>query len=131
MSLLSSNSQQAMNQYLDDTYAITLVQDRPFFDRITKKSGMGGLGTKVPFNVGYGGGQGSVFETALANAQSSGAVRYSWAISPANEFGITTVDNAEVPFSQTENSVIDFALESTRGAMENAAQNFSMLVLGS
>lgn len=130
-SFLTTNAENAMNQYLDDTYAVTLVQDRPFLDRITKKAGMGGLGTKVPFNVGYGGGQSSSFETALSNAQDTGAVRYAWTISPAKEYGVTVVENSEVPFSQTDNSVIDFALDCTRGAMENAAQNFATLILGS
>lgn len=130
MSFINPNTENILVQYLDDTYAITLIQERPFFDRITKKSNMGGESAKVPLNIGYGGGQGGDFETALANAQSGGAKRVAFTVSPAKGFGITTLENSEVPFTQTPESAIDITTDATKGAMELAAQNFEAIVFG-
>lgn len=131
MSFIDANTEEALVQYLDDTYAITMIQNRPFFDRITKKSNVGGESVKVPLNIGYGGGQGGTFSDALANAQPSGAVRIAFTVDPAKEYGITTVNNDEVPFTRTPESAIDITTDATRGAMENAASNFEAMVFGS
>lgn len=125
---LGTNTDALLRNYLEDTYAITLIQDRPFFDRITKKSGVGGDGVKIPINIGYGGGQGGDFDTALANAQSGGAVRTSFLCEPAKAFGVNTVENSEVPFTQTDDSAIDMLTDNTRGAMELAAQNYTAIM---
>jgi len=125
---LGVNTDALLRNYLEDTYAITLIQDRPFFDRITKKSGVGGDGVKIPINIGYGGGQGGDFDTALANAQSGGAVRTSFLCEPAKAFGVNTVENSEVPFTQTDDSAIDMLTDNTRGAMELAAQNYTAIM---
>jgi hypothetical protein len=131
MSFIDANTENALVQYLEDTYAITMIQNRPFFDRITKKSNMGGESVKIPINIGYGGGQGGDFEDALANAQPSGAKRVAFTVSPAKEYGVTTVINDEVPFTKTPESAIDITIDATRGAMENAASNFEAMVFGS
>lgn len=125
---LSTNTDALLRNYMEDTYAITLVQDRPFFDRITKKSGVGGDGVKIPINIGYGGGQGGDFVTALANAQAGGAVRTSFLCEPAKAFGVNTVQNSEVPFTETADSAIDMLTDNTRGAMELAAQNYTAIM---
>lgn len=127
---LGTNTDALLRNYMDDTYARTLVQERPFFDRITKKSGVGGDGVKIPINVGYGGGQGGDFPTALANAQSGGAVRASFLCEPAKAFGVNTVENSEVPFTQTDDSAIDMLTDNTQGAMELAAQNYTAIMFG-
>jgi hypothetical protein len=127
---LSTNTDALLRNYMDDTYAVTLIQDRPFFDRITKKSGVGGDGVKIPINVGYGGGQGGDFPTALANAQAGGAVRAAFLCEPAKAFGVNYVENSEVPFTQTDDSAIDMLTDNTRGAMELAAQNYSAIMFG-
>lgn len=127
---LTTNTDALLVNYLEDTYAITLVQERPFFDRITKKSGVGGDGIKIPINVGYGGGQGGDFPTALANATQGGAVRASFLCEPAKAFGVNTVDNSEVPFTQTDQSAVDMLTDNTRGAMELAAQNYTAVMFG-
>jgi hypothetical protein len=125
---LTTNTDALLRNYMEDTYAITLIQDRPFFDRITKKSGVGGDGVKIPINVGYGGGQGGDFVTALANAQQGGAVRASFLCEPAKAFGVNTVQNSEVPFTETADSAIDMLTDNTRGAMELAAQNYTAIM---
>lgn len=127
---LGTNTDALLRNYLEDTYAVTLVQDRPFFDRITKKGGVGGDGVKIPINIGYGGGQGGDFPTALANAQSGGAVRTSFLCEPAKAFGVNFVENSEVPFTQTDDSAIDMLTDNTKGAMELAAQNYSAIMFG-
>lgn len=131
MSFISANTEQLLVQYLEDTYPITMIQGRPFFDRITKKSNVGGESVKVPLNISYGGGMGGTFANALANAQPSGAKRIAFTVDPAKEYGITTLDNDEVPFTKTPESAIDITTDATRGAMENAAQNFEAMVFGS
>lgn len=127
---LGTNTDALLVNYIEDTYAITLVQERPFFDRIMKKGGVGGDGVKIPINIGYGGGQGGDFPTALANAQSGGAVRTSFLCEPAKAFGVNYVENSEVPFTQTPESAIDMLTDNTRGAMELAAQNFTAIMFG-
>lgn len=128
MSFIATNTEQILRQYLDDTYVPTLLQERPFFDRITKKSDVGGLGAKIPIQIGYGGGQSGDFETALANAQASGAKRQSFVVDPAKGFGITYVENAEVPFTTTPESAVDIQTDCTKGAMELAASDFEQIV---
>jgi hypothetical protein len=130
MSFLTANVQEVLRQYLDDTYAYTLIQSRPFFDRLTKKGNMGGTSAKVPLNLGFGGGQGGDFETALANAQASGARRDSFVVEPAKEYGVTYLENDEVPYTQTPESAVDILTDATKGAMENAAQNFEAMLFG-
>lgn len=130
MSFINANTNFILVEYLEDTYPITLVQNRPFFDRITKKD-MSGESAKVPYNLGYGGGVSNDFETALANAQASGAKRTAYSVDPNKEFGITYVENSEVPFTQGPESAIDILTDCTKGAMELAAQNFETTVFGS
>ncbi len=130
MSFLSTNTNEILVQYLEDTYPITLIQSRPFFDRITKKD-MAGESAKVPYNVGYGGGVSGDFETALANAQEGGAKHVAYTVEPAKQFGITYVQNESVPFTQGPESAIDQLTDATKGAMELAAQNFESLMFGS
>lgn len=128
MSFLTANTEAILRQYLDDSYVKQLLQNRPFFDRIKKTGDIGGLSTKVPVFYGYGGGVSGTFSDALANAQSGGAKRDAFTISPAKAYGITTLVNDEVQFTQTPESAVDIMTDATAGAMELAAQNFEAMM---
>lgn len=128
MSFLSTNTEAILRQFLDDSYTKQLLQNRPFFDRIKKTGNIGGLSTKVPIFYGYGGGVSGTFADALANAQSGGAKRDAFTISPAHAYGVTTLVNDDVAFTQTPESAVDIQTDAVSGAMELAAQNFEAMM---
>jgi len=131
MAFLTANDNAILIQYLDDTYPLTLIQNRPFYDRITKKSDVGGSSVSLPLNLGFGGGQGGTFETALANAQVGAGVNLAFTIPPAVGYGIAVLQNETVPFTQTRQSAIDQQTLATKAAMELAAQDFTAKIFGS
>lgn len=131
MAFLTPNDNAILIQYLDDTYPLTMIQGRPFFDRITKKSDVGGLSVSLPLNLGFGGGQGGTFETALANAQVGAGVNLAFTIPPAVGYGVAVLQNETVPFTQTGQSAIDQQTLATKAAMELAAQDFTAKIYGS
>jgi hypothetical protein len=131
MAFLSANDNAILIQYLDDTYPLTLIQNRPFYDRVTKKSDVGGSSVSLPLNLGFGGGQGGTFETALANAQVGAGVNLAFTIPPAVGYGIAVLQNETVPFTQTRQSAIDQQTLATKAAMELAAQDFTAKIFGS
>lgn len=129
MAILDTNTQAVLIQYLDDTYPKTVLQSRPFFDRITKKD-MSGLSVKVPLMVGYGGGTGTNFENSLANAQLGGAYHQAFTVEPQVTFGITVLDNLQASFTTGPESAIDAMTDATQGCAETAAQNFENMIFG-
>lgn len=130
MAILDSNTQAVLVQYLDDSYPKTLIQKRPFFDRI-KKIDSTGLSTKIPLNVGYGGGVSSTFTNALANAQLGGAVHQFFDVPPFQAFGISLLDNVQALYTQGQNSAESALIDATQGASENCSQNMEALFFGS
>lgn len=131
MAFLTANDNAILIQYLDDTYPLTMIQDRPFFDRIVKRSDVGGQSVSLPLNLGFGGGQGGTFETALTNAQVGAGVNTAFTITPAVGYGIAVLQNETVPFTQTKQSAIDQQVLATKAAMELAAQDFTAKIFGS
>lgn len=125
------NDNAILIQYLDDTYPLTMIQDRPLFDRITKRSNVGGTTVSLPLNLGFGGGQGGSFTAALANAQLGGGVNTDFVIPPAFGYGIAVLENEKVPYTQTPQSAIDTQTLATKAAMELAAQDFTAKIYGS
>lgn len=114
-------------QHLEDTYEEIWLKNRPFADRIVRKNNVGGSAVRVPLPTSPGGGTGGTFANALANAQDSGAQRVAFIVTPAVTYGITTVQNAQIPFSDTPESAIDIMTEATRNAMELAADNLESI----
>ena len=125
---ITDNVNNLLVQFLEDAYPDVFYQARPFFDRIKKKSGVGGESVKIPLPTSAGGGQGGDFVSALANAQPGGAKRVAFTCEPAKGFGIMTLENSEVPFTETPESAMDILTEATKNAMENAAANFEAMV---
>jgi hypothetical protein len=130
MAGLDSNTQAVLVQYLDDSYPKTLIQKRPFFDRI-KKIDSTGLSTKIPLNVGYGGGVSNSMATAIANAQVGGALHQFFDVPPMETFGVTILDNVQALYTQGANSAESALIDATQGATENGAQNLEALIFGS
>lgn len=130
---IDSNTQAVLVEYMDDTYPKTIIQSRPFFDRINKIDSSG-LDTKIPLNVGYGGGtaggQANGFETALANAQLGGAVHQAYQVVPTVVFGITVLDNVQAGFTNGPESAMRALTDATQGCMEVAAQNLEYSIFG-
>ncbi len=130
---IDTNTQSVLIEYMDDTYPKTIIQNRPFFDRINKIDASG-LDTKIPLNVGYGGGtaggQSGGFEIALANAQLGGAVHQAYQIVPTVVFGISVLDNVQARFTNGPESAIKALTDATQGCMENAAQNLEYSIFG-
>lgn len=133
MALIDTNTQAVLVEYMDDTYPKTMIQSRPFFDRITKIDSSG-LDTKIPLNLGYGGGtaggQAGGFEIALANAKLGGAVHQAYQIQPTVVFGITVLDNVQAGFTNGPESAIKALTDATQGCMEVAAQNLEQCIFG-
>jgi hypothetical protein len=133
MALIDTNTQAVLVEYMDDTYPKTMIQNRPFFDRITKIDSSG-LDTKIPLNLGYGGGtaggQAGGFEIALANAQLGGAYHLAYQIQPTVVFGITVLDNVQAGFTNGPESAIKALTDATQGCMEVAAQNLEQCIFG-
>ncbi len=127
---LDTNTQAVLIQYMDDTYSKTLVQARPFFDRITKKD-ESGKSVVVPLNLNYGGGTGSDFETSLANAQSGGALHSQFVVLPFAVFGNTVLDNLQARFTNGPESAVAALTDATQGCMEVAAKNLETAFFGS
>ena len=130
---IDANTQSVLIEYMDDAYPKTILQSRPFFDRITKIDSSG-LDTKIPLNVGYGGGaaggQSGGFEIALANAMLGGAVHQAYQIQPTVTFGITVLDNVQARFTNGTESAVKALTDATQGCMEVAAQNLEYSIFG-
>jgi len=115
---------------LDKSFIQTLVQERPFLDRMTKKGGEGGSAKKVPFNAGAGGGQGADLETALANAEEGLGTNYAWIVSPQKGYGVKVLNNWEVPYTESPESAADAMTQATFQSAELAAQDFARNIYG-
>lgn len=130
---IDTNTQAVLIEYMDDTYAKTIIQKRPFFDRINKIDSSG-LDTKVPLNIGYGGGtaggQAGGFEIALANAMQGGAVHQAYQITPQVVFGISVLDNVQARFTNGPQSAVKALTDATQSCMEDAAQNLEYSIFG-
>lgn len=131
--VIDTNTQAVLIEYMDDTYPKTLIQARPFFDRITKIDSSG-LDTKIPLNIGYGGGtaggQAGGFEIALANAMVGGAVHQAYQIVPTVVFGVSVLDNVQARFTNGPESAVKALTDATQACMEDAAQNLEYCIFG-
>jgi hypothetical protein len=130
MAFFETNVDQLLINSLEKAYIATLLQDRPFMDAIPKEGGISGNAKKVPFSAGYGGGVGGDFASALANALSGGATRYSWLVVPAITYGIETLQNQEVAYTEGGNSAESILTDATFGAAEIASKNFAKMIFG-
>lgn len=126
---LPSNIQEILIEFLDDAYLPVLIHDHPFIDRLSKEP-MGGTSAKVPLIVSYGGGTSGDFGTAVDNAQLGGAINESFSVTPAQAFGIATVDWNNQPITDTEQSAMNVVTTAQKSSMYNAVDNFANMVFG-
>ena len=132
MAYFGTNAANLLIPFIDDTYELALLQNRPFIDRITKEIwSRWQIRSLFPFNDGFGGGSGSDMATAMANAASTGGNTLQWTIDPAKVYGIEKVLPYEADFtkgSRVRNG--RFYLLATTAAMEKCSQEFENLIFG-
>jgi hypothetical protein len=122
--LLPLNYQTLLIESLADLAPMVLAKDHPSIDRCTKRP-MGGSAAHVPIISGYGGGAGGDFVISLANAQNGVVTDAAFDVKPAALFGHTTLNWTQQRFTQGKSSALDVATIATKGAMENAVDNFA------
>lgn len=122
--LLPVNIQTLLIESLADMAPMVLAKDHPFLDRI-KKERRGGTAAHIPIITGYGGGKGTDFATSLANAQSGVVTDAAYDVKPAILYGHTTLNWSTARYTKDKDaSPLDIATIATKGAMENAVDNF-------
>lgn len=122
---LPSNYQALLVESLADLAPYVLAKEHPIIDRITKRQGVGSA-VHVPIISGYGGGAGADFATSLTNAQDGAVTDAAFDVTPAVLFGHTTLNWTKARFTRDKKySALDVATIATKGAMENAVDNFA------
>lgn len=114
---------------LDDLWLATFVRNHPFLDRLTIKKA-GGTGYRIPVQTGPGGGASGDFADSLANSAANGFTGTGFTVPPAIAYGTTRIQWQEQPYSETPQSPVDIALNSTKNAMELATENIANMLLG-
>jgi hypothetical protein len=123
--LLPTNLQNLLIESLADLAPMVLSKNHPSIDRF-KKEKMGGSAARIPIVTGYGGGAGGDFAISLQNAQSGVVTDAAFDLKPAVLYGHTTLNWTTQRFtSVAESSALDVATLATKGAMENATDNFA------
>jgi hypothetical protein len=116
-------------QSLDDLWLPTFVRNHPFLDRLTMKKA-GGTGYRIPVQTGPGGGASGDFADSLANSAANGFTASGFTVPPAITYGTTRIQWQQVPYSETAQSPVDIALNSTKNAMELATENLADMLMG-
>jgi hypothetical protein len=114
---------------LDDLWLATFVRNHPFLDRLTIKKA-GGTGYRIPVETGPGGGASGDFADSLANSAANGFTGAGFTVPPAIAYGTTRIQWQQQPYSDTPQSPVDIALNSTKNAMELATENLANMLLG-
>lgn len=121
---LPTNYQTLLIESLADLAPMVLAKEHPAIDRCTKMP-MGGSAAHVPIISGYGGGAGGDFVLSLQNAQNGVVTDAAFDVTPAALFGHTIVNWTRQRFTKGKSSALDVATIATKGAMENAVDNFA------
>lgn len=125
---LPANYQTLLIESLGDLAPMVLAKEHPSIDRMTRRP-MGGSAAHVPIISGYGGGAGGGFVQSLANAQNGVVTDLAFDVTPAALFGHTIVNWTQQRYTKGKSSALDVATIATKGAMENAVDNFANAAL--
>lgn len=123
MSILDTDINNLMIQYLEDAFPRVLTQGHPFLDRITKKKETGRQ-VAFPVSVGPGGGASTSFADALANANNDGGLNIQWQIDPQRQYGIVTFNVDDNEFTRGPEAAISAMENCTKNAMIKSMMNF-------
>ena len=127
--VLDSDFEAVAIQALDDLWLPVFVRNHPFLDRMTMKKA-GGTGYRIPVETGPGGGASGDFADSLANSAENGFTGAGFTVNPAIVYGNTRIQWQRQPYSDTPQSPVDIALNSTKNAMEIATENLANMLLG-
>jgi hypothetical protein len=122
-SILDTDLNNLMIQFIDDAFPRVLSQDHPFLDRITKVKETGRQ-VALPVSMGPGGGSSTNFEDALANASQDSGVQEQWQIDPQRGYGIVTFNPSDAEFTRGPESAISAYENTTKNAMIIAMEDF-------
>jgi hypothetical protein len=115
---------------LDDLWLPIFVRSHPFLDRLTIKKA-GGTGYRIPVETGPGGGASGQFGDSLANSAANGFTGAGFTVPPAIVYGTTRIQWQDQAYSETPQSPVDIAMNSTKNALEIATENLANMLLGS
>lgn len=128
--VLSADLNAISVESLDDLWLPIWVRNHPFLDRLTIKKA-GGSGYRIPVNTGPGGGASGGFGASLTNSAANGFTGEGFQVPPAIAYGTTRIQWQDQAYSETPQSPVDIALNSTKNALEINTENVANMLLGS
>lgn len=127
--VLSADLNAVSVESLDDLWLPIFVRNHPFLDRLTIKKA-GGSGYRIPVNTGPGGGASGNFGDSLNNSAANGFTGDGFTVPPAICYGTTRIQWQDQAYSETPQSPVDIALNSTKNALEINTENLANMLLG-
>lgn len=127
--VLSTDLNAVAIESLDDLWLPIFVREHPFLDRMTIKKA-GGTGYRIPVETGPGGGAAANFGNSLTNSAANGFTAAGFTVPPAIGYGTTRIQWQDQAYSETPQSPVDIALNSTKNATEIATENLCNMLIG-
>jgi len=127
--VLSTDLNAVAIESLDDLWLPVFVRNHPFLDRMAIKKA-GGTGYRIPIETGPGGGASGDFGDSLANSAANGFTGAGFTVPPAIVYGTARIQWQDQAYSETPQSPVDIAMNSTKNALEIATENLANMLMG-